>query len=313
MKIKIFGSLAYDNIITSNKPFNEILDTALEHQIQGSFYTKTLKKEFGGCAGNIAYGLKLLDLDSIIYTSLGENDCDIYLNRLKKLNIDISNICIVKNEFTAQAHIINDLHNNQIISFYAGALLNDIDIDNVEINNSDIFILSPENKNNILKLSKNLFSKNIKFIFDPGQSLSTYTKKDLLHILQKTHILILNDFELKSILSIIDLNFDYLIENIPNIIITQGSEGVELYKKNKKNKIVAYNIEQPIDPTECGDAFRVGLIYGIYNKFDLKESCIYGNAVASFVVETYGTQNHKFNISDIETRVKVIKRDINVD
>jgi adenosine kinase len=306
MKIKIFGSLAYDNIITSDKPFNEILDTTLEHQIQGSFYTKTLKKEFGGCAGNIAYSLKLLNLDSSIYTSLGENDCDIYLNRLKKLNIDISNISIVKDEFTAQAHIINDLHNNQIISFYAGALLDDIDIDNIVTNNNDIFILSPENKNNILKLAKELFNKKIDFIFDPGQSLSTYSKEDLLYILPKTHTLILNDFELKSMLDTIGLSFEYITDNILNIIITKGHEGVELFRDGVKAKIKAYEVKDAIDPTGCGDSFRAGFIYGIRNGFSLGESCMYGNAIASFVIEVFGTQNHKFNIEEVKKRVTVI-------
>ena len=305
-KINIIGSLAYDNIITSDKPFSEILDTSLSHQIQGAFYTISLKKEFGGCAGNIAYSLNLAGVKSNIFTSLGSKDAQLYLDRLSTLSLNINNIQIVKDEFTAQAHIINDLHNNQIISFYPGALENIINIDLIEINPDNIYILAPEYKKNILNIVNILHDNNCDFIFDPGQSLSTYKKEDLLYILPKTSILILNDFELKSILKILDMSFLELNNKVRSIIITKGSDGVTLIHDSNLN-IYAYPINKLIDPTGCGDAFRSGFIYGLINNFDYVKSCMYGNALASFVAESHGTQNHTFTTQEIIKRYNKIK------
>lgn len=152
--IHILGSIAYDNIIISDKPFSELIDTTVQHQIQGAFYTTTLKKEFGGCAGNIAYSLNLLNKKSNIYTSIGENDSDKYIEHLNKQSLCVEKIKIIKDEYTAQAHILNDLHNNQIISFYPGALQTELDTNNLSLNKNDIYILSPENKINILNFAK---------------------------------------------------------------------------------------------------------------------------------------------------------------
>ena len=305
--IHILGSIAYDNIIISDKPFSELIDTTVQHQIQGAFYTTTLKKEFGGCAGNIAYSLNLLNKKSNIYTSIGENDSDKYIEHLNKQSLCVEKIKIIKDEYTAQAHILNDLHNNQIISFYPGALQTELDTNNLSLNKNDIYILSPENKINILNFAKILYENNIEFLFDPGQALSTFTKVDLKEILPKTQTLILNDYELKTMLNMLDEDFNYLLKNVSNIIVTKGADGIELFSKDKQVLVSAYSIDNPIDPTGCGDGFRAGFIYGLVSDMSLIDACKYGNTVASFVVETHGTQNHIFTFQQIEERNKELK------
>jgi adenosine kinase len=301
--IYLFGSLAYDNIIDYNGVFSELVDTDTKRSYNFSFLASKIVKEFGGCAGNIAYSLNLLNTKSVIISSVGIDGND-YIDWLKKNELSIDNINIYKKELTAQAHIIADKGNNQITSFYQGSLSYEHKIDKLKINHNDIAIVSPDNVENMINYIKYLRENNIKFIFDPGQVVGLFTKDNLNDFISWSYITILNDYEFDILKDILQHSKEKIIKN-NNFIVTKGKEGSVLYYDNEIININSYKPNEILDSTGCGDSFRSGLLYGIINHFNIEKSCKIGSSLGSFNIELHGTQNHKCTISEIEKRIQL--------
>ncbi|MBT5492474.1 carbohydrate kinase family protein [bacterium] len=299
--IFLFGSLAYDNIITYDGFFKELIDSDIERSYNFSFLSTNVIKEYGGCAGNIAYNLKLIQESSNIVSSLG-SDGNEYFEKLKNNNISIKYIKKYNDNLTAQAHIITDKSNNQITSFYQGVLGNKYDLSTLNIKKDDIAIVSPDNIENMKEYIHFLDKNKIKFIFDPGQVIGLFTEQELINFLKLSYFTIVNDYEFDILKNTIKLSEKELISTY-NFIITKGDKGSISYLDKEEFIIPAYKPDQVVDSTGCGDSFRAGLLYGILNNFSPIEYCKIGASLASFNVEQNGTQNHFCGLKDIQKRM----------
>ncbi|QKJ22274.1 PfkB family carbohydrate kinase [Poseidonibacter lekithochrous] len=287
-KIILCGSLAYDNIIVSNDTFIEQYEKY--NSLNMSLSTGSVRVEYGGCAGNIAYGLNQLGIKSKIISSLGKKDSKNYLKHLKSNNIKTNDIRIFKG-FSAQAHILNDKENNQITSFYLGSLSNRLN--DVTFSKNNIVMISPDNIENMKFYANYCIKNNIEFIFDPGQVISMFNKKDLKLFISKSKILIINQHEFNFLAS--KFNEKKLFNLTKKIIITKDSSGSELYINGemkhyeKANTVIKKEI---IDPTGCGDAYRAGVLYSLIID-DIKKGMKIGSNLASENIKSHGTQNYK--------------------
>jgi adenosine kinase len=301
--IYLFGSLAYDNIIDYNGIFSDLVDNDIKRSHNFSFLASKIVKEFGGCSGNIAYSLNLLEATSTIVSAVGLDGND-YLKWLSSNEIATDNINFYKDELTAQAHIIADKGNNQITSFYQGALSYKHNIDNLMIDTNDIAIVSPDNIENMKNYIYSFKKNHIKYIFDPGQVVGLFSKDELITFISCSYITIVNDYEFDILKTITEMSRDEIVKNC-TLIVTQGKNGSILYDSQTITYITAYKPVRVLDSTGCGDSFRSGLLYGIKNNFDTVKSCKIGASLASFNIELHGTQNHKCTLLDIEKRIKL--------
>ncbi|MFH1838529.1 MAG: carbohydrate kinase family protein [Candidatus Kuenenbacteria bacterium] len=305
MSILIVGSLAYDYVMDFPDSFkNHIMPKQL-HILNVSFAVDKIKKNFGGCAGNIAYNVKLLGSKPIIFSSLGIDAQD-YLFHLNKYKIKNKYIIISKQKTTASAYIITDKDDNQISAFYNGSLNETIDININRIKEKiKIALISPVNKNVMIKCARECCKNNIPFVFDPGQRITEFNKDELQEMISKAKFVIGNDYEIKLMEKKTKWNISKMLNKTEIIIITLGEKGSKIITQNKTIKINSYLPKKIVDPTGAGDAYRAGFFTAYIEGKDLKICGEYGSLIASYVVEQYGTQNHFFTREEIEKKLKV--------
>ena len=303
MSVLICGSIAFDNIMEFHDKFeNHILADHIDN-INVSFFVPTMRREYGGCAGNIAYANKLLGANPIPMGTVGK-DFEPYLDYLKKLNIDTSHIKTEKDHFTAQCFITTDEKNNQITAFHPGAMSvsHDNDIEQAIVNGISYGIVSPDGLEGMIKNANDLFEKKIPFIFDPGQAMPLFDEASLLDVIEKSSIVIANEYESKLIENITGKSISDLSNSLETFIVTKGSNGIDSYIKGKVTHIKSINVKAENDPTGCGDAFRGGLLYGLEQKMDI-ETCIkIGCVLGGYKIEVYGSQNYNFTLSEFQDR-----------
>jgi len=280
--VVVTGSLAYDHLMTFD---GNLKDSIINDSdtLSVAFTTNSHCIDFGGCSGNIAYSLRQLGVTPIIIGIAG-NDFDKYEDWLKKNDISAKNIYIDNSKVTAAAHILTDSQQNQFTMFSPGAMQSD---DFIELQDKDyeLAILSPEMPSRMLKLAKYFIQKDIPYIFDPGQMVTVFKKKEDMEFLINNSIWgILNEYEA----SLINKNFgDILHANF--IIKTLGEKGVEI---NGSELVPAQKVDKIVDSTGCGDAFRAGFISGFVKGLSLIESSKVGCKVAAASICKMGTQRH---------------------
>jgi adenosine kinase len=300
--ITITGSLAYDYLMKFNGTFKEHLIENKKNSLSVSFFAESLSKEFGGTAGNIAYSLGLLEIKPTLIGTLGKDHHD-YFNHLTKNELSTKNITIIDNDISASAYILTDLKNNQITSFYGGAMLK---ADETEIpDTTDFAIIAPTEVNTMRKHAKYCTENNIKYIFDPGQSLPLWDKDALMKYIEKSYILILNEYETSLVIEKLKISKGNLIKMANIFIETLGAQGSCLHYDNNKITIPAIPVEEVIDPTGCGDAYRSGLLYGLSSGFNIKKCCQLGSILSSYPLRHKATQAHYFEFDEIEQKYKV--------
>mgnify|MGYP003972859649 FL=1 len=297
--ILISGSLAYDSIMVFQDYFkNHILPDQI-HKLSVSFFVPELKRNFGGTAGNIAYNLSLLNSNSIIIATAGD-DFSAYEKRLSKFDVMQDYIKIIPESLTAQAYITTDLDDNQITAFHPGAMMesHQNSISNIT-EKIDLAIISPAGKEGMLKHAKECFEKGIPFMFDPGQGLPMFNKNELNTFINQATYIAVNDYEAELLMKISGLDVNEIQKKVEALIITKGAYGSEIYS-DKKIKINPITADSPIDPTGCGDAYRAGLLYGITNKLTWEETGKLASVIGSIKIKTQGGQNHQPSLEEIE-------------
>ena len=297
--ILISGSLAYDSIMVFQDYFkNHILPDQI-HKLSVSFFVPELKRNFGGTAGNIAYNLSLLNSNSIIIATAGD-DFSAYEKRLSKFDVMQDYIKIIPESLTAQAYITTDLDDNQITAFHPGAMMesHQNSISNIT-EKVDLAIISPAGKEGMLKHAKECFEKGIPFMFDPGQGLPMFNKNELNTFINQATYIAVNDYEAELLMKISGLDVNEIQKKVEALIITKGAYGSEIYS-DKKIKINPITADSPIDPTGCGDAYRAGLLYGITNKLTWEETGKLASVMGSIKIKTQGGQNHQPSLEEIE-------------
>lgn len=298
MNTLICGSLAYDTIMVFPDKFkNHILPEQI-HILNVSFFVPEMRREFGGCSGNIAYNLKLLGGNPLMMATVGD-DFAPYSVRLDKLKLSQKLVRIVPETFTAQAFITTDLDDNQITAFHPGAMsqshLNHIaDADNVRLG-----IISPDGRDGMVQHAREFNAANIPFIFDPGQGMPMFDGNDLMDFINLATYVTLNDYEAKMLEERTGKSITELAKLVEAIIVTRGGEGSTIYADGAEHKIPAVRASAVVDPTGCGDAYRAGLLYGISKKWDWQKIGKLASLMGSIKIASRGGQNHAPTRDDI--------------
>ncbi len=301
MKTLISGSMAYDSIMVFEDHFkNHILPDQI-HILNVSFFTPTMKRHNGGCAGNIAYTLKLLGGDPLIMATVGEDFLP-YQSWLESNAISTEHVRVVENTFTAQAFITTDLGNNQINAFHPGAMsqahLNSVnDAQGVQIG-----IVAPNGPEAMVQHAQEFADAEIPFIFDPGQAMPLFDGEALLKFVDQARWVIVNDYESQMLIEKTGLSIDQLAAKVETLIVTKGAQGSVVYTDGEVIEVPAASISEAVDPTGCGDAYRSGVLYGLSKNFDWERIAKIGGLCGAIKVESDGTQSHRFTPAEFAER-----------
>ena len=310
MKTIIFGSIAYDNLMNFNGKFSDSILPEEISNLNVSFLLPNLKREFGGCAANIAYNLKLLNDNHTIYGSVGGLDCEPFIKKFKNLKIDLSGVKVVDDKYTAQAYIVTDNDKNQITLFHPGAM-NEAHLCEFKPQEKENYlaIVSPNGKDAMHKFTNLLHKEKIDFIFDPGQGLPMFSKEELEDLIFKSNYLFLNEYEAKLLESKLKTPIKTLSKYVNFIVVTLGINGSKIYKNNDELLVNAVRTEKALDPTGCGDAYRAGFLFSIKKNYSLEKSAKLSSIIAKFKVESIGPQNHFFDFDTLKKEYEVIYND----
>lgn len=293
MSAIICGSLAFDMIANYESKFSDAVLPDQLHILNVSFYTPCMRREFGGCAANIAYTLKALGAEPKILATIGKDGQD-YLERFHALGIDTSLIKTINDAFTAQCFIITDITNNQINAFHPGAMEM---ADQLYVPQDDqtikIGIIAPDSKQAMLNHAKQMHQAKIPFIFDPGQGLPMFDGEALKQFLTMATWVATNDYEAKLLCDRTGLSLQTISEMIPGaLFVTLGGKGSEVWEKGQRTTIDPVIVDQVVDPTGCGDAYRAALLYGLERGWPAAQCANLGSALGARKIIVQGPQNH---------------------
>lgn len=291
MSALICGSLAFDTIMSFEGKFaNQILPEQL-HILNVSFLVPSLRRDFGGCAGNIAYSLKLLGGKPLPMATVGE-DGAAYLARLKSLDIDTRFVKQLDDSYTAQAMIMTDKDNNQITAFHPGAMaeahVNVID----GSGGAAIGIVSPDGRDAMIQHAAQFKAAGIPFVFDPGQGLPMFNGEELLAFVEQATWITVNDYEGKMLCDRTGLDLAALSMKVKGLVVTLGEQGCEVWEQGSKTLVAPVKAKEVVDPTGCGDAWRGALLYGLEQGWSLPKCAALGNRVGALKVAAKGPQNY---------------------
>lgn len=302
-KILISGSIAYDRIMNFPGHFKDQILPNKIHVLNVSFFLHKMEESFGGTAGNIAYSLSLLGIKPTLLANVGGKDFSNYKKWLIKNKIDLSQLKIFSNEQTASAYIITDLDDNQIAGFFPGAMFKTVSSSS-RVPKSRLAIVSPQNPIDMVKLPEIFRRKKIDYIFDPGQQISSLIGSQLKKAIRGSKVLIGNDYEISLVKKKTGLSTSSILKSCEILITTLGAKGSIIRQGNNILKIPAVKPKTTVDPTGAGDAYRAGLIKGLFEGWPLKKTGQLAALVAVHAVEKQGTQTHKFSWQQLKNRYR---------
>lgn len=299
MSVVICGSLAFDTIMTFEGRFSEQILPDQLHILNVSFLVPALRREFGGCAGNVAYSLQQLGGTPLPMATLGSDGAG-YLERLESLGISTEFVRKVDDTYTAQAMIMTDRDNNQITAFHPGAMMQ-AHISRIEAR-SDIKlgIISPDGRDAMLQHAEQFKEAGIAFVFDPGQGLPMFDGQELAHFVELASWVTVNDYEARMLCDRTGLSCAEISRGVQGLVVTLGAEGCEVWVDGEKTVVAPVKAEAVIDPTGCGDAFRGALLFGLEQGWSLVRCAALGNRVGALKIATRGGQNYTLNSDQIQ-------------
>jgi len=306
MNIAVTGSLAYDRIMDFNDHFRNHIIPDKIHMLNVSFVLERLEEKFGGTAGNIAYNLKLLGMNPLIIGAVGK-DFGRYAEYLKGLAIDTNHIATYEDEYTAVATIITDLDDNQISAFYPGVLGRggESSIPR-QFGSGDFLVVAASSKQEIIKRCKEARDRKIPYLFDPGQQMTALSIEELLYGAEAAAIAIFNDYEWQMFREKTGVAHEDLTGKGVVVVVTRGSQGSVIRSKDLDCdlEIGTARPKEVVDPTGAGDAYRAGIVAGYMNEWSWKETGQVAATIASYAVEKYGTQEHRFSMDEFNERYR---------
>ena len=294
MSVLICGSLAFDTITNFPGRFAQQIMPDKVHMLNVSFLVPTMRREYGGCAGNIAYSLHLLGGQPLVMAALG-NDGGDYLLRLQDWGLDTSQVLRAGDTYTAQCMIITDEDNNQITAFHPGAMQlahnTEVPTDRSDI---QLAIIAPDGRDAMLSHAAQLAAAKIPFVFDPGQGLPMFNGDELRHFVAQATWVAVNDYEAAMLCERMDTTLDALSQapNLQGVIVTLGAEGCDLWINGQRTHVPGVKADAVVDPTGCGDAFRGALLHGLSLGWPLARCVALGNRVGAIKIAQRGGQNH---------------------
>lgn len=303
MSALICGSAAYDNIMVFEDSFkNHILPDKI-HILNVAFLVPQLRREFGGCATNIAYNLKLLGEDPLPMATVGQ-DFGPYRRWLESNDIRLDHVRVLDDIFTAQAFITTDLDDNQITAFHPGAM-NRSEVNRVgDAEGVTIGTVSPDGRAGMIEHAEQFAEAGIPFIFDPGQGMPMFDGDDLRTFVEQSTWVTVNDYEWQLLKDRTGWDVAAVTRRSEALIVTRGGDGSLIFTADEQYEIPTAHPESIEDPTGCGDAYRAGLLYGLMHGLDWETTGRIASLMGAIKIERHGTQNHTFARDEFEQRFK---------
>ncbi len=303
MPTLITGSFAYDTIMVFPDQFkNHILPDQV-HILNVCFIIPDMRKEFGGCSGNISYNLRLLGGDPIPMGTVGE-DFAPYRQWMERTGLDHTHVKEIPDTFTAQAFLTTDADNNQIIAFHPGAMSQAHENQVSDAGQIELGIVSPDGYEAMIAHSSQFAEAGIPFFFDPGQGLPMFDGDSLKDLIHQANYVCVNDYESEMLMEKTGQSLEQIASQVEALIVTRGGKGSEIYHDGHCTHIPPIRVSGINDPTGCGDAFRSGLLYGVSRQWDWQSTGQLASLMGGIKIEHPGTQNHHPSKSDIEDRYR---------
>jgi adenosine kinase len=301
MSVLICGSIAYDTIMVFQDRFKQHILPDQIHILNVSFLVPDMRREYGGCAGNIAYNLKLLGGEPLIMATVG-HDATPYMDRLAALDIPATHVRRIDDAFTAQAFITTDLDDNQITAFHPGAM--NVSHENRVSDARDVKlgIVAPDGRDGMISHAQQFADAGIPFVFDPGQGLPMFGGEDLLRFLDLASWCTVNDYEARLLCERTGLTEAQIATKVEALIVTRGPEGSRVYAGGQVVDVACVPADSLADPTGCGDAYRGGLLYGLSRGADIVSSARLASVMGSIKIASRGGQNHVPSRTEIARR-----------
>ena len=300
MSALICGSFAYDTIMVFHDKFKNHILPEQVHILNVSFLVPDMRREFGGCAGNIAFNLKLLGEDPLPMGTVG-TDFGPYADWMDRFGINRRYVKQM-DTYTAQAFITTDVDDNQITAFHPGAMNLSHENSVLQADGIKLGIVAPDGRDGMLQHAEQFVEANIPFVFDPGQGLPMFDGSELLDFVDKATWVALNDYEAQLMEERTGKSPHELAERVEALIVTRGAKGSQIYTMKHRHEIPLVKASVIKDPTGCGDAYRAGLLYGLLNDMDWETTGRIASLMGSIKIESHGTQNHAFTMDEFEHR-----------
>jgi len=303
MSVIICGSFAYDTIMVFRDRFkNHILPDKV-HILNVSFQVPEMRREFGGCAGNIAYNLKLLGGEPEPLGTVG-HDFRPYAEWMDRQGIDRRRVKVIDETYTAQAFITTDMDDNQITAFHPGAMNHSHQAGIGDTNDVKLGIVAPDGREGMIAHAAEFTERKIPFIFDPGQGLILFNGDELLRFFDQARWVTVNDYEAGLLEDRTGLALSELAARVDALIVTRGADGSRIHSRGRVIDIPAAKPRAVKDPTGCGDAYRAGLLYGLAGDLDWETTGRIASLMGTIKIEQPGTQNHRFTRTEFEARFR---------
>jgi len=301
MSALICGSFAYDTIMVFQDQFKKHILPEQVHILNVSFLVPEMRREFGGCAGNIAYNLKLLGGEGAPMGTVG-TDFTPYADWMDEQGISRDYLKEIDGSYTAQAYITTDQDDNQITAFHPGAMNFSHENRISDAAEVTLGLVSPDGRQGMIEHAEQFAAAAIPFIFDPGQGMPMFDGDDLNRFAQQASWLAFNDYEAKLMQQRTGKTIEQLAQEVRAVIVTRGAKGSLVYTGDKLHEIPAAKVNQLQDPTGCGDAYRAGLLYGLQNNLDWEVTGRIASLMGAIKIEQAGTQNHHFVFDEFNSR-----------
>jgi adenosine kinase len=303
MTALICGSMAYDTIMVFQGRFREHILPDRLHVLNVSFLTPTMRRNFGGCAGNIAYNLKLLGGEGLIMATVG-HDFAPYETWLEQCALPRTHLRRIETEFTAQAYITTDLDDNQITAFHPGAM-NHSHLNRIgEATGVRLGIVSPDGRQGMLEHAGQFAAAGIPFLFDPGQGMPMFDGEELRACIERASWVAVNDYEASLLAERTGWSLEQIAARVKALVVTRGAAGSWIFADNQRLDIPAVTPARLADPTGCGDAYRAGLLFGLQRAADWPTTGRIASLAGAIKIEHHGTQQHRFDWTAFSTRFR---------
>lgn len=304
MSALICGSVAFDTIMVFPDHFKNHIIPDKVHILNVSFLVPEMRREYGGCAGNIAYNLKLLGEEPLPMATVGK-DFGPYEEWLEHCGIRRDYIKKIDSTYTAQAYITTDMDDNQITAFHPGAMQ---EAHANQVPGGDgirLGMVSPDGRDGMVQHARQFAEADIPFIFDPGQGLPMFNGEELLNFVNLATWVTVNDYECELLQERTGKSLKNLAGRVEGLVVTRGGEGSQVIANGRQIDIPPVMTAAAVDPTGCGDAYRAGLLYGLLNDLDWETTGRLASLLGAVKVEHYGTQNHRFELAEFCDRFEL--------
>jgi adenosine kinase len=305
-QVYISGSIAYDTIMVFAGHFKDHILPDQVHNINVSFFAPSMRKEYGGCAANIAYTLNALGGNAVVLAAIGKEGTE-YVEHMRSAGVDVSRLYRSNDEYTAQAFITTDLSNNQITAFHPGAMVqahHSHAPEKLVADTKALGIIAPDGRDAMVNRAVEFKAAGIPFIFDPGQAMPLFNGDDFKAFIAKAWAVTVNDYEAALLTEHTGWSEQEIASKVSAMIVTRGAQGCTVYENGIATQVPVVAISEAKDPTGCGDAFRGGLLYGLANGWSWVDSARLGSVMGAIKIEQQGGQNHAADKQSVQPRLE---------